>query len=76
MIRSVVIRPDMMRVNVIAAREGVTPTVILRGLIVQGITAYQAEHGTLSIDGVSPYASTTLKRRAAASAEDDHTAAA
>jgi hypothetical protein len=54
MIRSVVIDPDdMRRTMVISSREGVTPTTVLRGLIVRGLAAYEREHGPLPIEGVS-----------------------
>jgi|HubBroStandDraft_1064217.scaffolds.fasta_scaffold1141415_2 hypothetical protein len=53
MIRSVIIDPnDMRRAMAIARREGITPTAVLRGLIVQSLAAYEREHGPIAIEGV------------------------
>ncbi len=42
--RSFEVNPDdMKRINVIAEREGVTPSTVIRGLIVRGIASYESE---------------------------------
>ncbi len=62
---------DIQSVNAIAAREGVLPACILRGLISGGIRAYEAEHGPLSIDNVSKYSWTTNTQTSLPSAQTD-----
>jgi hypothetical protein len=56
MIRSIYVHPDDLRKSkVLALREGMSPTAIMRGLIRRGIEAYEREYGVLPIEGVSPY---------------------
>jgi hypothetical protein len=43
---------DMRRVIVIARREGVTPSAVIRGLVERGLADYESENGPLAIEGV------------------------
>ena len=56
MLQSIYVDPDDLRkAKVLASREEMTPTAIIRGLIQQGIKLYEQRYGAIPIDGVTPH---------------------
>jgi hypothetical protein len=56
---------DLRRANVLAAREGVSASTIIRVLLAEAFADYEKEHGVIPIEGVDTF-SWVMGPRAAA----------